>query len=101
MKVAQSAHRSTRRSWQRHGKQPRGCASPSTCRYPQRTPSQQAVSLGGFFPVAAEYIWGEKKSYLNMLGHMRDAIDYFTPQRSVASIDGASIIQWVTQNAGR
>jgi len=52
--------------------------------------------VGGFFPVAAEYIWGEKKSYLNMLGHMRDAIDYFTPQRSVASIDGASIIQWVT-----
>jgi integrase len=53
--------------------------------------------VGGFFPVAAEYIWGEKKSYLNMLGHMRDAIDYFTPQRSVASIDGASIIQWVTK----
>ncbi len=53
--------------------------------------------VGGFFPVAAEYIWGEKKSYLNMLGHMRDAITYFTPQRSVASIDGASIIQWVTQ----
>ena len=52
--------------------------------------------VGGFFPVAAEYVWGEKKSYLNMLGHMRDAIAHFTPQRSVASIDGASIIQWVT-----
>ena len=53
--------------------------------------------VGGFFPVAAEYVWGEKKNYLNMLGHMRDAIDYFTPQRSVANIDGASIIEWVTK----
>jgi integrase len=63
-------------------------------------PSAHTITTGGvvegFFPVAADYIWGEKKSYLNMLGHMRDAIDYFTPQRSVASIDGASIIRWVT-----